>query len=301
MSQKTAFADRAAASSNKLRAAERQVLEFFEKNREEVLVASAAELARKIGTSDATVIRTAKALGFAGLDALRRQLAAELRVSLSPAARLTRTLGSVRNNSASAMGLSVDIHIQSLERLHRDISLELFEAAIGRLVAARRVFIFGIGPSSALADYFAIQLRRFGFEAGSLTQTGLLLADDLHRLRKGDVVVILAYGRIYPEFDALLRRANALAVPIILLTDTLGVTLHRRVELVLPVARGNADGFSTHTATLGLIEAILVGIAARRPAETVAELKELNTLRASIAGEAMELPIVRRRGHSPRR
>ena len=58
---------------------------FFQENREEVLIASAAALAEKTGTSDATVIRAAKALGFAGMTDLRRALAGELRQSVSPA------------------------------------------------------------------------------------------------------------------------------------------------------------------------------------------------------------------------
>lgn len=297
MAQKLTFAERVAGNLNKLSAAERGVVRFFQENREQVLVASAVELAKRIGTSDATVIRSAKALGFSGLDSLRRQLAAELRMSLSPAARLTRTLGAVRNDAASALRLTVDIHVQSLERLHRDISPDLFEAAVERLVTASRVFVFGIGPSSAVADYFVIQLRRFGLEGASLTQTGLLLADDLHRLRKGDLVVILAYSRVYQELGALLERTKNLGIASILLTDTLGPSLRRRVDLILSVARGNAEGFSTHTATLGLIEAFLVGIAAKRPADTVSQLRELNDLRESLAGKAMGLPVI---GHSKR-
>ena len=41
---------------------------------------------------------------------------------------------------------------------------------------------------------------------------------------------------------------------------------------MLPVARGRTNSLSMHTARLALIEALLVGIAARRPAETTAGL-----------------------------
>jgi DNA-binding MurR/RpiR family transcriptional regulator len=214
-----------------------------------------------------------------------------LRSSLSPAARLTRTLGEVRKDSASALELTVHIHLNSLERLLHDISPELFSTVVERLAAAPRIVVFGIGPSSAMAEYLVVQLRRFGLDSLSLTQTGLLLADGLHRLRKGDLVIILAYSRVYRELDALLKRSSVLKLSTILLTDTLGPTLRKRVDLVLRVARGNAEGFSTHTATLGLIEALLVGFAAKRPADTISQLKALNALRASIAGDDMELPV----------
>jgi DNA-binding MurR/RpiR family transcriptional regulator len=291
MKQRGAFADHVAAAVHRLSAAEQAVVRFFQENREEVLVASAATLAARVGTSDATVIRAAKALGYSGLDDLRRRLADELRTSLSPAARLTRTLEAVRSDAGSALGVMIDIHVHALEQLRRSISAAEFKTAVGLLAKARRVVVFGIGPSSALADYFAIQLGRFGVESASLTQTGLLLADGLHRLRKGDLVIALAYSRTYREIEVLLAQAGRRGAPTILLTDSLGGALGQDVDLVLPVPRGNADWFSTHTATLGLIEALLVGLAAKRPTETIAALKDLNALRSALAGDAMALPV----------
>jgi DNA-binding MurR/RpiR family transcriptional regulator len=246
------------------------------------------------------VIRTAQALGYSGLDELRRDIAGELRMSLSPAARLTRTLGAVKGDASSALGVVIDIHVQALEKLRRDISTAQFEAAIDLLAKARRVVVFGLGPSSALADYFAIQLGRFGVESISLTQTGLLLADGLNRLKAGDLIVALAYGRVYQEVQTLLAQASRLQLRKMLLTDTLAATLGKKVDLVLPVARGNADWFSTHTATLGLIEALLVGLAAKRPTDAVASLKNMNRLRSELAGELMDLPLGSRRGNAPR-
>jgi DNA-binding MurR/RpiR family transcriptional regulator len=300
MQPRQTFAERAASALHRASATEKAVIRFFQDNREEVLVASAAELAAKIGTSDATVIRATQALGYSGLDDLRRHLASELRTSLSPAARLARTLGAVKRDVASALGMMINIHVEALEALRRDIGTSQFQAAVDVLAKARRVVVFGLGPSSAVAEYFAIQLGRFGVESATLTQTGLLLADGLHRLKRGDLVVMLAYSRVYPELATLLAQANRLGLVKILLTDTLSHALRKKVDLILPVARGNADWFSTHTATLGLLEALLVGLAAKRPSETLASLKNLNMLRSELAGEKMALPAVGPRQGKPR-
>jgi DNA-binding MurR/RpiR family transcriptional regulator len=118
-----------------------------------------------------------------------------------------------------------------------------------------------------------------------------LLADGLQRLGRGDLAIILAYSRVYPELEAVLGRAATLGLATILVTDALGTTLRKRVDLVLPVERGRADGPSMHTATLALFEALLVGVAAKRPAETIANLKLLNDLRTRLAGKPMDLPM----------
>src|SRR6266567_9530826 len=124
------FDEVATACLPQLSPTEGQVVQYFRENREEVMVASAAILASRIGTSDATVIRAVKALGYSGLDALRQDLAAELRQNLSPASRLARTLGEMRPQSA--FSATIDIHVQALEDLRRDVSADLFQSAVVR-------------------------------------------------------------------------------------------------------------------------------------------------------------------------
>ena len=103
---------------------------------------------------------------------LRRALALELRQGLSPADRLARTLGETGDDLARAFEVTLSIHEDALSGLRREITPALFRDAVRMIVDARRRLIFGIGPSSAMADYFAIQLGRFGLEAQSLTRAG---------------------------------------------------------------------------------------------------------------------------------
>lgn len=269
--------------------AERRVAKVLLEAREDVLVASAASLAIKANTSDATVVRTVQTLGLAGMDELRRTLAAELKQTLTIAKRLTKTLQEVGDDLHAAFNVTLDIQRDAIEALRREISPDLFRHAVTLISSARRVAIFGLGPSSSVADYFAQQLGRFGFDAICLTHTGALFADDLCRLRPGDVLIIMAYTRISRELTILLDEGHRLGIKSILLTDSLSGKLRNRVELVLPAARGRVDMLSMHTATLGLIEALLVGTAASHPKSAVRHLEALNALREQIVGEPVDL------------
>jgi DNA-binding MurR/RpiR family transcriptional regulator len=282
------FDERIAQRFGQMSPAEQRVARFFQDNREEVMIASAAALAAKAQTSDATVVRATRALGFSGLENLRRTLADELRGSLSLADRLKRTLGEVGGSLAAAFDMTLDVHLQSFESLRRSVTPEQFERAVDGIVEARRTVVFGIGPSSAIADYLVVQLGRFGLDAASLTNTGLLFADDLRKLRDGDLIIILAYGRVYAELSALLDEIARRELRSCLLTDTLAAILEHRVDLVLSVPRGHADMLSMHTATLGFIEALLVGVAAKRPVETLAALRALNELRERLVGKPVD-------------
>ena len=67
--------------------------------------------------------------------------------------------------------------------------------------------------------------------------------------------------------------------------------------MVLRVERGRADMLSLHTATLALVEALLVGMAVRRPEAAMASLRSLNALRKEVAGDPADLDAApRRRG-----
>lgn len=287
MPEKPSFDERVAAQLAGLSPAERRAADYFQAHREEVLIASAASLAQKAGTSDATIVRATRALGFASMEDLRQTLAAELRQSLLPAQRLARTLGEIGDTLSDAFDAAITIEIEALSKARQAITPLLLQHAIEEFINAKRVLVFGIGPSSAIAEYFVFQLARFGFDSGRLCNTGLIFADDLRKLRSGDLIVMLAYGRIYAELSALLDEIERLGLRSLLLTDTLAAKLAPRVGLVLQVARGRADLLSLHTGTLGVLEALLVCVAKQRPNETMSSLDALNKAREKLTGSSM--------------
>ena len=289
MQDTRSFDNRIADALATLRPSEARVVRYLRAHREDILLASAAQLARSIGTSDATVIRAIKALGYERMEALRREIASDLQAGPSPASRLARTVNEIGSSEAGTLAATLAIHRTALDELEAAVTPALYDAVVARLAGARRVAVFGIGPSSAVADYFMIQLGRFGIETLALTSTGLFLADGLLRLARGDVLVIIAYGRVYAELAALIERAAEVGALPILVTDTLGRQLGGEIDLVLSVPRGKTGLLAMHTATLAFIEALLVGIATVRPTQTIASLGTLNALRTKVSGRAVDL------------
>ncbi len=282
------FSEQLSGAGDALTPAERRVIDYLLKNRETALVISAADMARAIGTSDATVIRTARKLGFPGLEALRRALAGDLRRDLSLSERVSNALRQSGGGAAGALTQSIEILRATLDALEQSDPADL-EAAVAILCAARRVHIFGIGPSGHIAGYFATQLARLGCDARALRHTGLQFADDLIGLGPGDAVLALAYDRPYPEVTALFDHALAQKLPVVLMTSPGPVLPDYRADLVLRVARGRSDGFGLHAGTLALVEAIAMAYAARQPDQARENLNRLNELRRRLSGEGMGL------------
>ncbi|MBL4871937.1 MAG: MurR/RpiR family transcriptional regulator [Rhodobacteraceae bacterium] len=284
----TSFSQRLATSSSDLTPTERRVVNYLSRNREMALLASAADMARQIGTSDATIIRTARKLGFSGLEELRRGLAVDLRRDITLSERIQNDLSQTSGGVSGAVAQTVETLRATLDAM-MTIPAEDLEQAMNVLTKAQRVRVFGIGPSGHLAGYFSAQLTRLGGDARPLRQTGLQMADDLIGLRVGDTILALAYDRPYQEFTALVDHAIALSIPVILITSPGPVLPDYRANIVLRVARGRTDGFGLHAGTLALLEAMLVAFATARPDLARTKLEALNTARKAISGDGMGL------------
>lgn len=149
---------------------------------------------------------------------------------------------------------------------------------------ARQVLVFGLGPSAALARYAATLLARSGRASRALDASGIALADQLLDLRPGDALLVLAYGRAYREVAAVFAEARRLALPLVLVTDSLDRALARHADVVVPARRGRARRVALHGATLVALEAVALGLAAMDDPRALAALDRLNDLRAAIAG-----------------
>jgi DNA-binding MurR/RpiR family transcriptional regulator len=267
--------------------AERRVAGFLVEHREEAAFLSAAEIGQQLGTSDATVVRAVKSLGYGGLPDLRRELIDALRARATPAVRLGRSLEAAGQDVGEVFDHALALEVEFIEEARRRLARADVARAVELLRGADRVVCSGIGPSGALADYLALRLARFGRQTLAVTATGIRLADALLQLRSGDALVLLAHHELDHDSDVVLSRANELRLPVLLVTDTLGPALSDRIDVALTAPRSEAGTFGTSGATLALLDALMLALAARERAPALAALAELNALRERVRGRPL--------------
>lgn len=286
MSEKTqdlqSFDDRVLGAIATLAPAEQRIARFFVDQKQAALLNSAAQIAQLAGTSDATVVRTARALGFESLSALRAALLAELTGTPSPRLRLERTLAETGSRAGDALRHVIGMHEKSLDILRQEEFAASFERCVDMLANAARRHVFGIGPSGAMADYASLQFNRIGLPTSALSASGVALADRLLWIGEGDVVLVMAYAPLYREVEVLLEHAGKRGVPAILISDDLGPLVADKVAEILPVPRGNAGHLAMHGGTLVLIESLIVALAAKGKDSASDSLDQLSQLRGAI-------------------
>jgi len=276
------FEARVSATMNRLTPAERRIARFFVDQKQAVLLGSAAQIAELAGASDATVVRTAKSLGFDGLAALREMLLADLTAAPSPAARLESTLEASGAGAASALGHVVALHESVLGVLKRPEVAKRFVRAVEILGGAVRRHVFGLGPSGAMAEYATLQFNRIGAPTNALSVSGIGLADRLLAMAPGDAVLMMAYAPLYKEVTVVLDEAERLGLPVVLVTDNLTTLFGGQVAEVLQLPRGKADHLAMHSGTAVLIEALIIGLAGRAPEASLGSLDRLSGLRGAL-------------------
>jgi DNA-binding MurR/RpiR family transcriptional regulator len=277
--------ERVAARAADLSPAEERVARFFAEHREEVAFISAAEIAQRLETSDATVVRAAQALGYDGLPQLKQELRDALRTRATPALRLGRSLEELGDDAAAILEHGLAAHIQLVTEARRTIKPEDFRRAIDVLAEADRIVVFGLGPNGKLAEYFALRLQRTGRETIAFTGRGAALADDLIGFRRGDAMAAFVFDRANAEARTALAQARKRRVPVVLLTDTLALALQGQYKVALSARHGGTGAMQQSAVWMAVAETILFALAARDRPRALETLEEMNALRSQVMGD----------------
>ncbi|MTD53235.1 MurR/RpiR family transcriptional regulator [Amycolatopsis pithecellobii] len=279
--------ERVAALVVSLTPGEAVVAEFMAANPALVAVSSTAELGSLTSTSDATVVRTTKKLGYPSFRELRRSALAISGRHRDPSKVLDDQLEQISGSDFGAKKVLLDTALL-LRQFEADLDTDSWTRAINAMTSAARVITYGIGPSGCPADYLSICLHRAGKPSTSIKATGFSLADSLLDMNESDVLVVFATLRQFREIDVVLEYAAKVGATTILVSETLGEALRERVDVVLatpPTTTGTSDGV-----VMGMIvaRALNLSVSAERQTDAVRSYERLNALRADIVGGKLD-------------
>ena len=158
--------ERVVALEAELSPSERKVARFLADHPNEIPSLTAADLGQRTGTSDATVVRTVKALGYSGIPELKRVLLKAMTDRRDPARKLAQSIEHLGTDAtiADQVLLAAGHLVQEARRL---IDPETWRKAVDVIDGAATVVAYGIGEAGCVAQYFAIELSRCGVPARS--------------------------------------------------------------------------------------------------------------------------------------
>jgi DNA-binding MurR/RpiR family transcriptional regulator len=245
----------------------KKIAEFIINNMETATFVSLDELSKKVGVSDATLIRFARELGFEGYQGLRTAMVDFIRGIIYPSRRLSAPMKSKDFPTLEAVR---KMDIEFINSTFASIDQERFAQLAQSIISSKRIFAMGWGLSSFLAEYLAFQLQRLTYEAYAIMRERRPLLERMLYLRKGDLLIV---------FDILLYSSEVLEAIEYLQTDNPGATLITVTNdstahivqyadhsfFVDTYGRGTMPSL---TAPMCFINAMLEEVIIRRPAKT---------------------------------
>ncbi|MFD9166642.1 MurR/RpiR family transcriptional regulator, partial [Streptomyces sp. NPDC059558] len=222
-------------------------------------------LAEHTGTSEATVVRTARLLGYPGYRDLRLALAALAAQQESGAAPAVAVDIAVDDPLADVVAKLAHEEAQTLTDTAAALDLNQLAAAVTALATARRIDIYGVGASALVGQDLAQKLLRIGLLAHAHSDPHLAVTGAV-QLRPGDVAVAITHSGTTGDVIEPLRVAFGRGATTLALTGGPNSPVTRHADLVLATSAARETqlrpaAMSSRTSQLLVVDCLFVGVA----------------------------------------
>jgi DNA-binding MurR/RpiR family transcriptional regulator len=253
---------------------QKKLLNYILANDEEAVFLTIQDLSRRVKVSVATVVRLAKALGYAGFPEFQQELRLLFRDKLTTVSRLQKA-AQKETSEENVLAKVFQQDIENITETMKQVSADDFRCFVKTLNSAKRIVIIGLRSAHSLAVLMGVALEFLQRDVWIVKPGIGDMWDRLLGLRKDDVVVGICFPRYTKETVEALRFAHEKGIKTLAITDSPISPLTRYAQWVLP-ARCKMDSFiESFTAALSLINAIVTAAGVYRKEATMNSLKEL--------------------------
>jgi DNA-binding MurR/RpiR family transcriptional regulator len=277
-----------------LRPAERRVADMVLADPAGTSESSITALARQCQTSETTVLRFCRAIGLAGYP--------DLRIALARAAQWEESdhvgppiTGLITETDSLAEVVAKVTHAdaRAIEDTGAALDLEVLEAAVAAVSAARRVDVYGTGASALVGQDLQLKLHRIGHVAHQWSQFHQALASAA-LLGAADVAIAISHTGATSDTVESLRTARQAGATTVGITNFSRSPISEHADLLLLTAAREttfrSGAMSSRIAQLAVVDYLFTGVAQRSFARSVAALEAtfvaVQTARAPGAGRS---------------
>ncbi|HLI58497.1 MAG TPA: MurR/RpiR family transcriptional regulator [Solirubrobacteraceae bacterium] len=248
---------------------QKDVAQYIVDHLDEAAFQTAEELARRANTSSSTVVRFSQALGFEGFPELQQAARDEYRRlvggigaggALGGEAHGATPLFSLDHTEFEA-ALAAD-HVNLEDTAHK-LSRTDVEAAVDAIVTAERVLIAGTDQMAFFASYLRHLLMLLDLRAEVVASPSQEALGRLSRIDADTLVIGLSAGRPHPLITRTMKLARHRKATTLAITDATLSEVARLARIRLYYSSNTPAFVRSHTALLGIIQALAYGVYAR--------------------------------------
>jgi len=268
---------------DRLSRTEKKIADFMLADQASLGVTTVTSLAAKIGTSDTSIIRFLRSLGYEGFSDFRQEMSQGLlesvntaRDNMTPGEKYLRTndLLDGRNVLSEVMGKATG----NLESVWRTMDPEIIEKAAGCIAASRRKYIVGFRGASSCAVFASRKLSLLVPGVICVERAESIAVERCIDITAGDCMLMFSFPRYSMINYTLLRLARENGAKVILVTDRYTSPLAPHADLVLagPVEGGGVT--VSYVVPMVLAEAVILLVSRGLDPQQKARMKRLDEL-----------------------
>jgi DNA-binding MurR/RpiR family transcriptional regulator len=244
-----------------------QVAAFAVEHPDEVAFGTAASIATLADVQPSTLVRFAKALGYAGFSDLQSVFRHRLRERWPDYEERLRTLNDVGSAGRDPLRLLfgfAETAAASLDRMRQTISGADLDAAIDILARAESIYLLGQRRAFPVAAYLAYAMPKLRLRSVLIDNVGSLGPEQLSNAGPRDALIAISFTPYTPFTVDQARAAAEAGMPVIVITDSVFSPLQPHASVWFEVVESDFGSFRSLSATLCLAMALAVAAGERR-------------------------------------
>lgn len=239
-------------------------------------MSSGSAIAERTKTSEASVARAAKKLGFENVKEMKTFCASRVQETANLQSVLSGRLDALDADDGSPADpphttrRTVTSALRSAANLvlgvEESVDWSAVEEAAIRLGESPRVIVYGLGTGYSIAQYAEIELSRLGLDARATTGGGHANAQAAFQVVADDVVLVVAPRAIFPDIERFLAAVLRTTQHVYVITQaSLPSALHSAGACALRLPSSGGSGATDAVGAIALLDALVAEIARRHP------------------------------------
>lgn len=263
----------------KLPANQKKIADYFVGNFDLIPFLTVQQIAGKIASSDASIVRFAQRIGFEGFKELQEEIGKTLQNRLQHVDLFTVPAStSVQNDVLTSVA-----H-QDVKNINDTLALierDRFEKAVELILSARHVHTAGLGISYLLAEMLSYQLSQVGVPSSSLRQGSTVFAEQVLFFQPNDILIAFSFPPYSIETIETARIAHERGTTVVAITNKLNAPITFSSAISLLVKSENLLFTNSFAAISVLINAISTQCALKDKTRAERMVRDLNELTKS--------------------
>ncbi|MCB9219750.1 MAG: MurR/RpiR family transcriptional regulator [Ignavibacteriales bacterium] len=213
---------------NHLSKSEKTVAEFVQKHIDEVVLLTTQGIAERCKTSDATVIRFCRSIGYQTFNEFKTALVPEL---LRSGKSLIKEVEQSSNTESTTQAFLYNLK-QQIDFTINNLEADTLKIIADKIIKSNRMIIVGIGGAAGVGYIFNDSLCVLGIYSSYISDRSII-QNIIPTLNSKDVVFAISHSGETNEIVSALKAANEYDLVTIALTNFLSSPLTQYAKYVL--------------------------------------------------------------------